>query len=674
MARKTAKKLKTLSFSANGVELTFVKLFHCIPRTETETSHNVMDGASLVARGILFINEDGTVAETVYRPDAVVAIHLFGLSNQDWVNSLHASWDKVRNAPMEQLVLEQAVHYFSTYGLEGLGLDAAPLFPLENICVDLDSSPNVKALTIIRYISDADAVEMLSKYLSRTPAPHKDLFNDLVKLAKIAEIHPDNIASFELKVTQYRNMGIVPTNAQDFLRYLVYEITDSAMLIKNNKTIDIIRSKCPANDVAYLAFKNANLPELAKGFYRFKPLFLAFKADKRCRPYINRIRKLANKYHVPMDGVNAQNLMNLTRQAVQVKDFALVDAAIHGCNVRKSIAILNYIRAEVNRFNSIITSNASSDDGALMECKESTEITPLYFIRNGKIFVDINRSFSGGEIHDKLMMLEELEKRVLRHLKEMLNGKLTDKVFYIPAEMHYTAPISEKQFIGNIPYGSFIELPERDSLCVAVRWNNVDNHRVDLDLHMYSALRAFGWNANVRSDSRDVLYSGDVTDASEGAVEAYQYQPCTDEKFLLTLNEFSGPKNVPFQLFMTSKGLNKARGVYPQGICDVADALFTPIPLVIEEGSMGLGLIDQNRFFFFGGKMDNSRCPNRALYGAFIQSFANKLANMVDICEVISLAGGKVITNADDEDAFIDLSPSALTARSLLDIVDCATV
>ena len=46
--------------------------------------------------------------------------------------------------------------------------------------------------------------------------------------------------------------------------------------------------------------KKYGLKNLAKIFFRFKPLFLAFKTNSGLKPIINKIRKLADIYHVPM--------------------------------------------------------------------------------------------------------------------------------------------------------------------------------------------------------------------------------------------------------------------------------------------------------------------------------------------------------------------------------------
>ena len=50
------------------------------------------------------------------------AVKLYGKDGEKWNQTFHKSWEKVEKAPIEQLVLEQIVHYITTYGFEELGI------------------------------------------------------------------------------------------------------------------------------------------------------------------------------------------------------------------------------------------------------------------------------------------------------------------------------------------------------------------------------------------------------------------------------------------------------------------------------------------------------------------------------------------------------------------------
>ena len=45
-----------------------------------------------------------------------------GLTKEQLNNAFHKSWKKIKEASIEQLVIEQLIHYFTTYGYEALGV------------------------------------------------------------------------------------------------------------------------------------------------------------------------------------------------------------------------------------------------------------------------------------------------------------------------------------------------------------------------------------------------------------------------------------------------------------------------------------------------------------------------------------------------------------------------
>lgn len=95
--------------------------------------------------------------------------------------------------------------------------------------------------------------------------------------------------------------------------------------------------------------------------------------------------------------------------------------------------------------------------------------------------------------------------------------------------------------MGNIPESSQIVLPRDTDLIVAIKWYNLDDlnedthytRRVDLDLHCITPNKQYGWNTSYRSNTRDILYSGDMTNASGGAVEAFLIRKDCTERFII---------------------------------------------------------------------------------------------------------------------------------------------
>lgn len=662
----TLLKSRTL-VTTTAVRTELARFFHMMPHADNESTTDIAqwtDAADLIRFGIIFLGKDGMPLEKVWRADAKIVRKLFGVSNLDWVNSLHASWTKVATAPIEQLVFEQVVHYFSTYDMERLTGASIPLFPVEDILADLDERPNIKAFTVIQYIDLDDVYKLVSEYFESTVALSKDAIEHAPILMEAFDVSLDGIKSFEFQVIRCEQLGIVPKEGQNFLRFLIYKTTGSTLVIKNQCTIEsIVRNlqQAEKEKFAHECFCNADLVELAKTFHRFKPLYLAFKKGPSCAPYINKIRKLADKYHEPMSDATVQNLINLERDYMRTGVNSKLHAVIQRCNVRQLVKLLNFTQSELARENS----------------EADKKIDPVYNIRNGKVFMPqpetASQTRDSGYL--RVFALADLRKRLDAQLRRLVDHKLDGKTFLIPSEMHYAVPTSEKQFVGNIPYGSSITLPEGNSFCAAIRWENTGKIRNDLDLHMQSLTRTFGWNSSYRSDNCDVLYSGDVTDARDGAVEAYLLSPNENEIFLLSLSKFCGADKVDFQFFLTDKGFNcnhAVRGGRSAGVCDIADALFAPISMTCDSGSVFLGLFVANSFYFYGGDLGSKRIPKNDLYRSFITSFAHRLEHTMDLSAFICMAGGTVVTDETEVEGadYLDLRPSALSARTIMKIVD----
>ena len=56
--------------------------------------------------------------------EAVVeeAIKLYGKDGEKWNQTFHKDFEIVRNAPIEDLIAQQLIHYITTYGFESLGM------------------------------------------------------------------------------------------------------------------------------------------------------------------------------------------------------------------------------------------------------------------------------------------------------------------------------------------------------------------------------------------------------------------------------------------------------------------------------------------------------------------------------------------------------------------------
>lgn len=624
-----------------------LNLFHVFVNNDTDIKCNTDE---FIQYGLFFIDEFGNQLNEVDFSVATYCKSAFGLTNVDWSKSFHKSLEKVTETNIEILIAEQILHYLSTYGLESLGFKAIPFIPTEKILVDLNGKPSLKGFTVLTLVSNEKAIEYINNYLRITKSPNKMLIGYISNLMKYTKIHPDEINSYELKVIQYDNLKMVPTEGQDFLRYLVYKITNSTLLIKSHTLINTIkyysRDRWRDQTIAYEAFSKANEDKLAEVFYRFKPLFLAFKSHEKCAPIINRIRRKAKLYHKPLSDVNVQNFYKLIIENRLVD----VNKVLTNASNRQLIKLYNFLN-----------------------CRENTEVgLEIYNIRNGSSYVNeietIDENKKAIASCGKRLIIGEIIKR--------FGNTMTDKKFYIPSYINYAVPITEKQFTGFIPWGTKVKCPEDKAFSVGIYWNNYKNMRCDIDLHMSGINQSYGWNAGY-TNGKEVIYSGDMTDATNGAAEAFYFKP-EEDKFILSASNFTNYDEMPFQFLITEKNFNDSPRDYGTPPIDVADAMFAPINLAFKDtADLTLGLFTNHNFVFYGGKLSNNIVPRRDMYSKAIDSIDARISTMMSIEELLVMSGAKIyndetIKEVEEEEMneIIDLSPSALDVLTFINIID----
>ena len=124
------------------------------------------------------------------------------------------------------------------------------------------------------------------------------------------------------------------------MRYIIYKTTDSTLLIKDRKTIEEIKSKTSPKVTSLFKkyAKSYGLPRLSQIFFRFKPIFLAFKSEEKMKPIINKIRKLANKYHKPMKEDYLNEITSKIKNGVKI-DNKVLEKELGKVNVFRKIRL-----------------------------------------------------------------------------------------------------------------------------------------------------------------------------------------------------------------------------------------------------------------------------------------------------------------------------------------------
>ena len=269
-----------------------IRLFKALPiKTKSKSKLNEQVTADTIKRGFIFSPE----VFSNYSDQELLKLKI-GLSGEELNSSFHKSWQKIITASIEQLVIEQLIHYFTTYGLENLGIyDKDYVYiPSEALNVPDIDLDKIKLIVIKGYTKEELKVKLLN-LLQTGIALKEETLKDVTNVALFVELNEKEIQEIknkEVKTALYEYLGLVPENPVEFLRYIIYKSTETTLIIKNEELIEKIKEKQNLG-VTKLVLKykeKHGLEKLSSIFYRFKPLFLAFRTNSQLKKMINKIR------------------------------------------------------------------------------------------------------------------------------------------------------------------------------------------------------------------------------------------------------------------------------------------------------------------------------------------------------------------------------------------------
>lgn len=627
------------------------------------------------------------------------AIKQYGKDGEKWNQTFHKDFEIVKNAPIEDLIAQQLIHYITTYGFESLGFYDSNLvyLPKEKLEIPELVVENIE-LVPIKPITAEELQEKLMILLTSGIALSEQSVKDIMVLSDYIDKNRfDEIVNREIKITLYDKYNIMPRNPEEFLRYLIFKTTGETLKINNSQLINKIKNSNKEKALTMLeSYMTENgLAKLSSIFLRNKNLFLAFKVDKKenlqlsvnMNRIINALRKYAITYHKPL----SKNILDcLTDENVDV-DLEKLPELLDNITIFREIRIVNGILYRLNGSNAIV-----------------------YKIRNGKSFVKTldNRT------EEYIIRLNAIYEVVYNHLINRLSHKVANKTIYIPSNITYAAPTSEKQFNGNIPDGSYLEIPRTDNMVYGIHWTNIlskksnsrfygeegsittSTERVDLDLKQMNKSEVFGWDASYRSSTSDILFSGDMTDAPlpKGATELfYVGKNYGYGAFLVTLNNFTqNNANVPFE-FVIAKATHRPE--YRTNYVVDPNNILEKVDMVVEKDNyqktVGFIVIGDTIKFYFNdfsqGAQRTSRQDNVTM-GTFdyLQSYSKVQLKLNDLLkdagailtdketvfkavvkEIVDENGNIKESTTEEKEFPVDynLSTNSITKETLIDLL-----
>lgn len=448
-----------------------------------------------------FISEQGYIIESgaLWAKNEIVKFYKnetldgYGLNK-----TFHKSWKTIFRSSREDLLLEQIRHYISTYGSNFQDEIYIPNEVLE--------IPDIKIVFKVikaypREIMTQKCLELLQSGIALKEETINDILSILVDELSYKFSGNENIKNKEAVIKIADMYGVIPNDTLEFFRYIIYRATSESLLIKSKEVIDAIKN---SNFNPAVQFEKFGLEKLAEIFNRFKPLFLAFKT--KCPKTINKISKLSKVHHKPL----VSNPLNYVTSIILNKEDDL-----HWLDNATPFALFRAISACHTRIQG--------------------QYAFAYRIRNGKSYIKTN-NVSGASWTNYNFLLDYCKNRF------NLNGK---KIF-LPQDVEYSLPTSEKMFVGNIPTGSKFF---GETLAVGVYWENQWGAH-DIDLSGLNIGGKIGWNAEYKLENGDLMYSGDITDAPNGAVEYLYTKNGLNEPTLVNSNVFSGQGNCEYKIIV----------------------------------------------------------------------------------------------------------------------------
>ena len=533
-------------------------------------------------------------------------------------STFYKTWEDVVSKDRLSLLMDQIRHYASTYGTHRTGIPYIP--PGEAVV------PDFNKYTYIDVISEEALFARCRDMLYSGIALKSDTVRILCEAIKqglgkgAGSIDIDAVRNREGQAVLCKILDRHPSDPVGLLRYIVYVATCETLLIRSEHLLDSI--KRGAKKFEFTSLSAEELEKLASIFYRFKPLFLAFKskASSPNRAVINRIRRMAPRFHQPLKPGFWTTLLG-TRPPLES-----VAEKLSEPNSFKLVSLLQCVRERILMY-------------------DQSHPRQMYIIRNGKLFVAPPKFGADASVLEYYKSLSQM-------LEAELVRRLSKKACLVrfPSEVHLTCPSSEKNFIGNLPFGSYY--PMKGHNFFGIYWRN-EWGAFDFDLSFidWKGVKV-GWNEHYNTG--ETVYSGDLTDANPEASEIiYCKDICPDGTIMC--NRYDGVHGSRFRFFFGQEDIVDLKAGYMVR----PDSIVVNEDITSDSGEKMLGIVCGARIFLMDLGAGEHAVSVAAHPGEKELIMARKALSFVDLKDLLLKAG---FTESD----MPDLDLSTLTKDTLI--------
>lgn len=487
------------------------------------------------------------------------------------------SLEERTNGDLRTMLVKQWTHYFITYGL-----GAGDVFD-----ITFDGG-EVVTVTRIRGVTKTQLGDMVrNKMYANAPANQLQSYQHMIDDYAIT-YEPSKIANNEMRVMLFDPAKHTLSNGDDVVRYMVYRATGDTMLIKSRQVIDHLRVN---KSMFTNKFIEDNSKSLAQVFNRHKPLIMATKGMHN-RSAINRVTRLSKTLHQPVHEPISKRFVAEHMRGNQVPCDKLT--------LRDKMKILNVIEWHMGGF-----------------------ATEMYQIRNGKAYTtNVKRNYNKQD-------LQTLQDTVLQSIRQDLQH-LNGKNILLDANVDYGLPVSNKQTVGHVPFWTTVTVPDNARISSGIYWENSWGAR-DLDL---SAIdldgNRSGWGTLRGYSGSEPKYSGDVTNASSGAME---FMTSSTASYANYVNIFYGNNGSECEIVVGTE--KKDRWI---------NNVMARERIKLNSRQMIVGFTVGKKFVFYTGRYGNSRISHAS--NPVIDRMS---CNMWTVRRVFDALGVKYVLDKDDQ-------------------------
>ena len=496
-------------------------------------------------------------------------------------STFYKSWSQVDSLEEAEMRVLQLLHYLSTYGTDYMGRT----FTMN----DFPEEMRFTEFKILMPCTERDLFDRIMGILTSGIALHAETLDLIVKQALIYskengwEINPEAIQNREARAVYYISKGELPHDPFELMRILMYTAKENATIINDEYTWIRI-----ANSISQIVELISKLDELhlillSKVFYRYRRIFLFIRHEAKklmhinsdeCVSRINALRRMARKNHVPMKPGVLQTILSAEHTAEEA-EAAINDTS--SCFVL--IRLLNYLNA----------------------CQQRP-IVRTFNIRNGSIWIEPESAKHPAYAPEKI---ETVRQAVLRRLKKLLEPKARKAdgapvTVKYPERLELAAPVSEKMFVGALPYGSRFALSANSYIGVYWRneWGTRDYDLWVIDIHGNN----MGW-AGMHKNS-NILFSGDMTDADPEATEI-MYCRGTWPDSTVRVCRYNGEAGSKFRIFFGTDNIEEL----PLNYMVNPDTIQLAEDMTSDKSEVTVAVVADSMAYFTSMKLSQSLLP-----------------------------------------------------------------